>query len=168
MYFPRPSLMPLVMFERLDEFLQEFVDVGTVTGGVGVFGSAAAYALVWEMGSTRGYVGPKTVWGTNRDGERRVFSSQAPQGYIGVLSDQFWPIIEEELGHLLFKGSTSKEIRLELEVCVDNAMQRIARIISDAAPVDTGDLRSQINYVDSGELDMQEATNLESDGTLIF
>lgn len=169
MYYPRPSLAPLVVFTEIEKFLQEFEGIGSVSGGVGVFGSAAAYALVWELGSLRlKQPGPRTVWGTNREGEKRIMSSQAPEGYVGVISDEFWPIIEEELGHLSFKGTDSHEIRLELEVVIDNAMQRIARIISDAAPVDSGDLRSQIQYIDSGEMDLQEATDLESDSTLIF
>lgn len=168
MYFPRPSLAPLVIFPDLNKFLEEFEGIGTVSGGVGVFGSAAAYALVWELGSKRENTGPKTVWGVNRKGEKRIFSSQAPEGYVGVISDEFWPIIEEEIGHLHFRGTKAKDIRLELEVVIDNAMQRIARIISDAAPVDSGDLRSQIQYIDSGEMDTQTASDLESDSTLIF
>lgn len=161
-------MAPLVIFPNLQQFLKEFEGIGSVTGGVGVFGSAAAYALIWELGSLREHTGPKTVWGTNRDGDRRIFSSQAPEGYVGVVSDEFWPIIVEELGHLTFRGTDSHSIRLELEVVIDNAMQRIARIIADAAPVDSGDLRSQIQYIDSGEMDIQTATDLESDSTLIL
>jgi hypothetical protein len=164
MYFPRPSLRPLVVFPDIYKFLSEFEGIGSVTGGVGVFGSAAAYALVWELGSLRlKKPGPRTIWGTNRNGEKMIMSSQAPEGYVGVISDQFWPIIEQEVGKLTFRGTDARSIRLELEVVVDNAMQRIARIISDAAPVDSGDLRSQIQYVDSGEI-----SDLESDATLVL
>ena len=125
-----------------------------VVGGIAIFGSAAAYGLVWEYGAPPPWhikkPGPKTVYGSNPTGKGGdIFSSQAPAGYIAIHEEEFWPIIEEEMATVQFKSSTADGIRLELEIAMDNASQRIARIVSDSAPADSGDLRSQIQYVDS-------------------
>lgn len=166
MYIPSPSPMPLAIFDDIDTAsLDDLENIKTITGGIGVFGPAAAYALVWEMGSKRTQTGPKTVWGVNRDGEVRIFSMQAPAGYVGVISDQFWPIIEHELSKVDYGG---RNIQIQLEVAVDNASQRIARLVSDNAPVDSGDLRAGIQYLDSGDPTLGGATELISGSTLLL
>jgi len=169
MFIPGPSLFPLIAIQRLDEFLSEFEGMDSISGGVAVYGSAAAYALVWELGSKRlKSPGPKTLWSVNREGEVAILTRQAPLGYVGFVSDQFWPIIEKELATIKFSSKTTAGIRIEIEVALDNASQAIARIISDAAPVDTGDLRSQIQYVDSAEMSSSNLSALESQGTLLI
>lgn len=169
MFIPGPSLLPLVALQKLDTFLSEFEGMDSISGGVAVYGSAAAYALVWELGSKRlKSPGPKTLWSVNREGEIAILTKQAPLGYVGFVSDQFWPIIEQELSSVKFKSSTAAGLRIEIEVAIDNASMRIARILSDAAPVDSGDLRSQIQYVDSAEMSSQSMTDLASRGTLLL
>lgn len=157
-YLSIPSLTPSVTFKDLANFLAEFEGLDEpISGGVGVFGSAAAYALVWEYGAPPPWrikkPGPKTLWGTNPLGESKIMTRTAPEGYISIHEDELWPILEEELGHVKFSSKTADGIRLELEIAMDNASQRFARIISDSAPVDSGDLRSQIQYIDSGDKD---------------
>lgn len=164
MYIPSPSLMPLVSIQNIDKFMSNIDGLQSISGGIAVYGSAAAYALVWELGSRKlKKPGPKTLWSTNRLGRRAILTRQAPFGYVGYVSDQFWPIIRTELAKVDFTGSS---IRLAIEVAMDNASQKIARLVSDTAPVDSGDLRSQIQYVDSGDLGNSAA--MVSAGTLIL
>lgn len=167
MYIPSPSLMPLISIP-ITNYLSQLDDVGDdITGGVGVYGSAAAYALVWELGSRKlKSPGPKTLWSVNRDGDIAILTRQAPRGYVGFLSGEFWPIIEAELMSVDFG---QPNIRLRLEVAMDNASQKIAKLVSEAAPVDSGDLRSQILGVDSDEASMlSQSSGLESGATLIL
>jgi hypothetical protein len=156
-----------MQFKNVSTYLSELDGIDTISGGVGVYGSAAAYALVWELGSLRlKHPGPKTLWSINRNDKIAILTKQAPRGYVGILSDQFWPIIEEELSKVSFSGSN---IRLKLEVAMDNASQRIAKLVADKAPVDSGDLRSQIMAVDSDEASfLSQANSIESTGTLIL
>jgi hypothetical protein len=155
-YLPTPALTPSLTFKNLAGFLAELEGLDEpVIGGVGVFGSAADYALVWEYGAPPPWKikkpGPKTLWGINPLGEQKIMTRTAPEGYISIHEDELWPILEEELSKVKFSSGTSDGIRLELEVAVDNASQRFARLVSDSAPVDTGDLRSQIQYIDSAD-----------------
>jgi hypothetical protein len=169
MFIPSPSMMPLAIFENIDtSSLDDLQNIKTISGGVSVYGPAAAYALVWELGSLRlKKPGPRTVWGTNRDGDRRIMSSQAPAGYVGIISNQFWPIIDQELRHVDYG---SKNVKLLLEIAVDNASQKIAQLIRDNAPVgETGDLRAGIQGIDSGEVsDLKQANVLSSSAILLL
>lgn len=169
MFVPSPPLTPLVSYaDSVDDYLSDLANIPpTVSGGIGVYGSAAAYALVWELGATkRKSPGPKTLWSVNWKGDIVILTRQAPRGYVGFISDQFWPIIEEELDKVDFGASS---LNLRLEVAMDNASQRIARLVSDTAPVDSGDLRSQIMAVDSDEASfLSTASGLESGSTLII
>jgi hypothetical protein len=152
-YLPKPSLTPTLTFDKLDSFLVEFENLGTISGGVAVYGPAAAYALVWEYGAPPPWhikkPGPKTLWGTNALGETKIMTRTAPDGYIAIHHDDLWPLLEKELSYVKFSSKNEDGIRLELEVAVDNATQAWARMISDSAPVDSGDLRSGIDYVES-------------------
>jgi len=169
MYIPRPSLRPLIAFQNLDTYLEEFKNIGNLSGGVAVYGSAAAYALVWELGSLRmKQPGPKTLWSVNRNDERAILTKQAPFGYVGYISEEFWPIIQEELQKVNYSSKDSRRMRLELEVALDNASHKIAELVRSFAPVDSGDLRSQIQGVDSDETSLlSTAISSESAGTLI-
>lgn len=165
MIIPGPSFVPLVVTENIDAFLPDFSGLTNLVGGVGVYGPAAAYALVWELGSRRlQKPGPKTMWSTNRNGERVILTKQAPFGYVGIHEDECWTIIREEIAKVDFSGS-AKRIRLELSVAIDNASLRCAQLIRSSAPVDSGDLRAGIQMVDSDSL---EASNAASDATLIL
>lgn len=153
-----PSLTPSITFQNLASFLAEFEGLDEpVVGGVGIFGSAAAYGLVWEYGAPPPWrikkPGPKTLWGTNPYGETKIMTRTAPEGYIAINEDALWPILEKYLGALKLDAKTADGIRLEMEIAVDNASQEWARIVSDSAPYDSGDLRSQIQYIDSGDIE---------------
>ena len=169
MFIPSPSLTPIVRFENVNDFLSEFEGVQNVVGGVAVYGAAAAYALVWELGSRRlKSPGPKTLWSLNRDGDIAILTRQAPRGYIGFHGDEFEAIIASEFSKVKFSSSTAKGLYLEMSVAMDNASQRIAALISSYAPVDTGELASSIEMVDSDDMGSMGSSNAESDGTFVL
>jgi hypothetical protein len=167
-----PALLPLIVVKDLSTALEQFVGLGNVSAGVGIYGEAAAYALVWELGSRRlKRPGPKTLWSVNREGERAILTKQAPFGYV-TPTDEFWPIIEEEIAHIDWgEADNNKEMVMLIEIALDNASQRIAKIIAGRAPVDSGALRAGIMGVDTDETDflnMDEDSDLEAGGTLIL
>jgi len=160
-----PSFVPIVLIKDVSTILQEFTGLGKLSAGVGVYGEASAYALVWELGSRRlKHPGPKTIWSVNREGQKALLTKQAPFGYVTPV-DEFWPIIDDALNQVNFaKASTSKELVLMLEIALSNASQKISHIIAQRAPIDSGDLRASIGGVDADEL---EDMGLDS-GTLVL
>jgi len=167
MYLPSLLPNPICIFEDLETQFSNLEGLDSVSVGVGVFGPAAAYALVWELGSLRlKKPGKKTMWGINRDGAKRIFSTQAPGGYVGILSDSFWPIITNHLKDVDFSSSN---IQLEFEVAMDNAAQEIANLIREWAPVDTGSLQSEIQSISSDEFsDLADAYAQGDTSFIIF
>ena len=165
-------MTPILVIKALDNALSEYANLTNVSAGVGVYGSASAYALVWELGSRRlQSPGPKTVWSVNRNKQRAILTKQAPFGYVGIAVNQMWPIIKDELSKVDFSGTDSRASVLRLQVAMDNAAQRIAKIVADLAPVDSGDLRSQILGIDSDEIDFLDSgddSDLEAGGTLLL
>jgi hypothetical protein len=163
--------MPLLTFKDLSSALSEFVGLGKLSAGVAVYGEASAYALVWELGSRRLKTpGPKTLWGVNRNEEKAILTRQAPSGYV-TPTNEFWPIIEDEIKQVNFaEASNAKEMMMLIEVALDNASQRIARVIAQRAPVDSGTLRSEIMGVDSDETDVLDigSDDLEAGGTFVL
>lgn len=149
--------------------MSQFVGLGKLSAGVGVYGPASAYALVWELGSKRlKRPGPKTTWSVNRNQERAILTKQAPMGYV-TPTDGFLEIIENAVLEIDFsKATTSKEAVMLIETALDNASQQIAKVIADRAPVDSGTLRSDIMGVDSDESDFLDSEDDEADGTLIL
>jgi hypothetical protein len=159
-----PSLMPKIAFVKLDEFMSELEGIDKpIRGGVAVYGSAAAYALVWEFGALKN-VGPKTVMGANG----RIFSKQAPEGYVGIHQDDLFDIVVAELKNATIVGRTPSETKLRLEIISDNISQKWARLISDSAPADTGDLRAQIQYVESGDSILDLSSSSGDEGSVSF
>jgi hypothetical protein len=151
----RPNYLPLLVTD-LEKFLKTFPGAQKLSSGVGVFGTAEAYALVWELGSRRllkyGPV-PKTLWSTNRLGEQAILTKQAPKGYVGINAKKAKKIFKEELAKVKINMQNMNLSKLRLEIALDNAALRLARIISDSAPVDSGDLRSQIQSISTDEMD---------------
>jgi hypothetical protein len=172
MYLGRPNLAPLLIIKSINDALAGYINIKNISAGIGVYGSASAYALVWELGSRRlKKPGPKTVWSQNRLGQKAILTKQAPFGYVGIAVNQFWPIIKDELNRVQFDPVDAKRTALNLEIAMDNAAQRMSKIVADIAPVDSGDLRSQILQVDSDELDFLDTASdadLEASGTLLL
>ena len=165
-------MTPLLMIKDISSALAQYMNLPEITGGVGVYGPAAAYALVWELGSRRlKSPGPKTLWSKNRLGKKAILTKQAPHGYV-TPTDEFWHIIENEIVKVKFEQARSKkDLVYMLENAMDNASHRIARVIAQRAPVDSGQLRTDIQGVDTDEadfLDSIEDADLEASGTLII
>src|SRR6266403_22849 len=150
---PTPTIYPTMMFDKLDEFMLEFEEHDQmITAGVAAVGPAAAYALVWEWGNVQQVKpGPKTVLGTNPDGDEVWLSIQAPFGYIKIHENDYWEILKIELGKVKFEGTNPKEMTKELEEAAFRASKVIAQLMSDNAPVDKGDLSKSFVPVRSGD-----------------
>jgi hypothetical protein len=143
--------------DGIDQFLKELEDDGVVQAGVSVEGPAAAYALVWEWGNARQTKkGPKTVLGTNPKGERVWLSSQAPVGYIWTNTPKFLDSISQELKQVSFSGTTKQSVTSELKRASLNIAKQMADVISEAAPVDTGQLESSFRPLASGDPMLEE------------
>lgn len=137
--------------DELTEFLGGFADLRhTVEAGLLATGPAAAYAEVWEWGNARQTKqGPKTVLGVNPDGETVWLSTQAPMGYIAVHTDKYLQIIIAELAKLALQGGQGTVN--ELKVVARNAMEKIKEVVSEHAPVDSGQLRDCFRVVDDDD-----------------
>lgn len=146
------------------DFLKELEDDGVVQAGVSVEGPAAAYAEVWEWGNTRQTKkGPRTVLGINPDGERVWLSSQAPYGYIWTNENKYWEIVRKELGKLSLDGPTKKEVTEEISRGLEKIAEQVAQVISETAPVDTGQLSESFRVVKSDDPFLKDA---DEGGTL--
>jgi hypothetical protein len=122
---------------------------GPVRGGVASEGDASAYALVWEWGNARQTKkGPKTVKGINPDGKSVWLSIQAPSGYIRIHEDDYIAILQKELADTDFSGVDAKSIRLSMELAASRAAEKMADLIRQTVPVDSGDLRDSIVAMD--------------------
>ena len=161
MSLPLSFLSPKIQFDtdKLDFLLLELAQQNQLTeAGVKVEGPAAAYALVWEWGNARQTKpGPKTVLGINPDGSRVYLSLQAPRGYIRVNSPLFAIALKEELAKVRFTAETTGGVSSQLEKAALRTVQRMAQIIRDHAPVDTGELESSIKIVEPGDPLLDEA-----------
>jgi bacteriophage HK97-gp10 putative tail-component len=159
-----PTVYPTAMFDKLDEFMLEFLEHDQeISAGVASFGDAAAYAEVWEWGNVRQTKpGPKTVLGQNPNGEQVWLSIQAPFGYIKINENQYWEVLKEELGKVQFKSTNARGITEELEKAAEKAMKIVAQIIGDHAPVDTEQLSKSFKVVKAGDpmLDDSDDTRL--------
>jgi hypothetical protein len=115
-----------------------------IRAGVKVSGESAAYALVWEWGSARmKQPGPKTLWSTNPAGQPAILTLTAPEGYIRVNELKYREIIREEYKKANF-DVPAKQWPLVIKTFLTAAAERCAQLISDTAPIDTGQLKSEI------------------------
>lgn len=124
-----------------------------VSAGVAAEGPGATYALVWEFGNMRQTKpGPKTVMGYNPvSGEVAYFSTQAPMGYVRVLTPVFHAVIVAEMAKVKFESGDKDFIRLQLAGAASRITQQMAQLIQQTAPVDTGVLRMGIVAVPPGD-----------------
>ena len=107
--------------------------------------AVAKRALIWEWGRITCKPGPKTMWGTNPDGERRVMTKTAPSGFIRSNRDKARAIAHAEIQkRLRWKAMKMGDIPKAIEWGLRNAAPKIADLIADAAPIDTGALRDNI------------------------
>lgn len=149
-----PTVYPEFSIDQLDEFLLELEEHDKmISAGVASVGDAANYAEVWEWGNIRQtQPGPKTVEGTNPNGEQVWLSIQAPYGYIQIHDSQYWDILTEELNKIQFKSKTAQGITKELQHASKIAMMRCAVLVANSAPVDRGDLAASFEVIEDGDI----------------
>lgn len=142
--------------QKLLDGYSKAADGGPIRGGVTVEGEAAAYALVWEWGNIRQTKeGPKTVKGMNPDGEEVWLSTQAPFGYIRINEPMYFQILQDKLGTVDFSDvESAKQILDEMKRASAEAGELIAEIIREHAPVDSGQLREEIQAADPDDPDL--------------
>lgn len=138
------TLRPKNMAKLLDD-----LDLGlgarpTIGMGLQLNGPAIAYGLVWEWGRVDINPGPKTTWGTNPDGERVVLTITAPMGWIRVHKKEYGKIIQDELEKAQFWKMSLKQMGKAVEKALRAAGPRIADLMANTAPIDTGELRAEI------------------------
>lgn len=107
-------------------------------------GPAVDYALVWEWGRMDCEPGPKTVWGSNPDGETAVLTKTAPGGYIRVNRLRYGQYIREEVANAKLNKLKPSQWNGALKLALGRAAQRCARLIAQTAPIDSGELREEI------------------------
>lgn len=157
---PSPSFVPLVKMVESKAFANLDALPSTLSIGVGVFGPATAYALVWELGSNKlKKPGPKTVWGVNRLGQKKILTKQAPKGYAGVNGKKCQKILYKALQDVKFDISDMQTSKVALEVAMDNAAQQIAGLIRQSAPVGEGTLRAGIQAIYTDEDSLLEMSD---------
>lgn len=118
----------------------------SVFAGVAASGPGTAYALVWELGNIRmTKAGPKTVMGHNPiSGETAFFSTQAPLGYVRVLVPVFMQIIVNEMRTVQWASANKAVIEKQIKNAAAVITQKMAQLVAQHAPVDTGDLQMSI------------------------
>ena len=117
----------------------------TIKISLSITGPASQYALVWEWGSVRlSKPGPKTTWGENPDGDRVILTKTAPYGYIRTNLPEMRKIIREEFETVDWAGVPLRKIGKTVTETLELAGGRIAELIAQSAPYDTGELREAI------------------------
>lgn len=158
------SVVTTLDLSVLTGYLEGLKDLGQVVeAGLTATGPAAAYAEVWEWGNARQVKqGPKTVLGVNPDGETVWLSTQAPMGYIAVHTDKYLEIVRAEIAKLALSGGEGTQE--ELKQVAHNAMEKIKEVVSEYAPVDSGQLRDCFQVADDGDaiLDADPGGTIES------
>ena len=166
MSLPLSFLSPRLQLDtdKLDFMLLELAQQNKLTeAGVKVEGPAAAYALVWELGNAKQTKpGPKTVRGINPDGSHVFLSIQAPRGYIRVSSSLYAAALKQELTKVKFVSESTGAISTQLERAAVRTVKRIRDIIKDHAPVDSGELVSNIKIVEPGDPLLDEAEEFDA------
>lgn len=137
-----------------DKLVQQIQNLpNLIQGGVKVDGESAAYSLVWEWGSARLAAigkdppGPKTLWSTNPNGEMTVLTLTAPHGFIRINTERYREILRERYKDADLPNTPIKQWESKIKKLLQGASAICAGVIADAAPIDSGDLRSQIEPV---------------------
>lgn len=121
---------------------------GKIEAAVVMTGKAKAYWFIPEVGSRRGarpWPNPRKKTRLGRSG--RVFSMQAPDGYIHILAPKFFQALTAAYKSIVGNGLPT---RAQLVRAANQAANTAKGLIRNSAPVDSGALRSGIQ-VDPAE-----------------
>lgn len=119
-----------------------------IEAAVVMTGDAKAYWFIPEVGSRRGarpWPNPRKKTTTGRGG--RVFSRQAPDGYIAILKPKFLQALTAAYKNIV---GNKLPTRAMLVQAANQAANVAKNLIRNSAPVDSGKLRSGIQ-VDPAE-----------------
>lgn len=135
-----------VQVEGLDRLARAFKDLpAQMDAGVKVVGERnTAFALLWEWGSAQLSPGPKTLWSVNPIGEEVILTRTAPYGYIRVNRQRYLEIIQDEYAKINWASIEPANLEAATVAMMDKASIRCAQLISQTAPIDTGELRENI------------------------
>lgn len=138
-----PATLTIEGLNRLDAMFGALPS--EVRAGVKLTGPATEYGLVWEWGSARlTQPGPKTTWGINPNGDRRILTITAPQGWIRVNRREYIRFAKEEISKIQWNSIPTARWRTAMAEALYRAAQRCAALMEETAPVDTGQLVSGI------------------------
>lgn len=129
---------------RFETVLKAFADgaTGEVSAAIVTSGKPVDYWGANEFGSRRGrrpWPNPRKKTTLGKGG--RVFSRQAPQGFVFKFQQQFRRFLIDA-----YKQATNGGLptRAKLVAAANQAAQRARSLIRNAAPVDSGELRNSI------------------------
>jgi hypothetical protein len=148
--------MPVTMkITGIDELVQALGSVpAIVTSGVKTTDELNYIkALVWDMGYVTRVIkpGPKTLWSVNVLGEPKVLTITAPTGFIRVQRQQYLAVLRDEFAKAQFARHPIGTWAELATTMMTNAAQRCAQLVSNAAPIDTGQLRQSIVAAPPGD-----------------
>jgi len=110
-----------------------------------VEGKAKDYWGVWEFGGRNKEAGPRT----RKGGDGRIYSRQAPKGYVFKYQRKFFQLLKEEYVRIV-KANRRPPTHAELAAAANRVTEQALELIKATVPVDTGQLQESI--------DMNEAT----------
>jgi hypothetical protein len=150
-----------LVISGLDELLKAFDKLpDDLAAGVKVVGPATAYCLVWEYGSARMVnPGPKTLLSTNPLGQPAILSRQAPNGFIRINKQKYLDIIKSQFQQTDL-GSNPTQWSPKLIQFLNASAELCADVISETAPVDTGNLSGSIQAAPVGDAALQGTPNV--------
>jgi hypothetical protein len=129
--------------ESLDQMIRDLPSIREA--GVAVAAPASAWALVWEWGSARIHrPGKKTTWGENPAGDRVVLTLTAPHGYIRIHNERYVQFLQEEFQRVAWGSLDMSDWPEAIDTMLTKVAKLCAQLISDGAPIDTGNLRASI------------------------
>lgn len=137
-----------------------------VDAGVKVIGDVNYIkAMVWDMGYITRQInpGPKTLWSVNVLGEPKVLTITAPTGFIRIQRNEYLAVLRDELQKADFPNKPLSQWHDAAVTMMTNAAQRCAAIVSGAAPIDTGELRSSIAAAPPGDPTLRGGTGPSND-----
>lgn len=124
-------------------------------------------ALVWDMGYVTRVIkpGPKTMWSVNVLGEPKVLTITAPTGFIRVQKQKYLAVLNDEFKKANFAQHGIDKWPELATTMMANAAQRCAAIVSQAAPIDKGDLRESIVAAEPGDETLEGNNGFYQSGT---
>ena len=137
-----------------------------VSSGVKVLGAVNfVKAMVWENGYVTRVIkpGPKTMWSVNWQGDPKVLTITAPTGFIHVNRSTYARILNAEFNNARFQDHAISEWPELVDTMMRNAAHQCAALVSESAPIDTGELRESIVAAEPGDVTLTAVQEFSAD-----